>query len=271
MPNHHCCRYQELAPRPKGRRSFLKAVAAAGAVTPFLDRLQADQTRRTAGDRLNVGVVGVGGFGAVSLAAVAQENVVALCDVDLTHLGDARRVFPKAAVYQDFRRLMEHRGLDAVVVATPDHTHAVVAVMALRMGLHVYCEAPLAHTVHEAKVLREEAARARTATQTGFLLHAENAARRGVEVVKSGLLGPIHRVDVWVDRRPEPGRRVAEGAPPATLDYDAWLGPAPRRPYDPSHVHHQWRWWWDFGGGVLADAGSPWFDLVFRSLDLEAP
>jgi len=253
------------------RRELLKRIAAAGTVAPFADVLLADQTKQAPNERLSVGVIGVGGQGAANLAGVASENVVALCDVDLAHMGQAKMTFPKAAVYQDFRKLLDHRGLDAVVISTPDHMHAIPAVTAMRMGRHVYCEKPMAHSVHEVRVMRETAAKNQLVTQLGTQIHAGNNYRRVVEVIRSGAIGPVRRVHVWFSGRPKTGVRVKEGTPPATLDYNLWLGPAPFRPYHPSHCHFNWRYWWDFGNGILGDFGCHYMDLPFWALDLRYP
>jgi predicted dehydrogenase len=253
------------------RRHFLQTSAALGAAAT-LPRDLAAQPRPAAADRIRLGIVGVAGQGGYNLANVAHEEIVALCDVDLNRAAPVRRQFPRARFYEDFRRLLDQRDVEAVVISIPDHMHAVVGVAALRAGKHVYCEKPLAHTVHEVRVMRETAARQGAVTQMGTQIHAGENYRRVVEIVQSGALGPVRRVHVWCSRRPDPGHRAPAGTlPPVGLNYDLWLGTAPYRPYDPSHLHFNWRWWWDFGGGVLADMACHFMDLPHWALGLRAP
>ena len=253
------------------RREFLGQVARAGSVAPFASVLRAEQTQATPNERLNVGVVGVAGRAASNLAGVARENVVAICDVDEDRMGAARKAFPLAKVYRDYRKMLDDDGLDAVVVSTPDHTHAIPAARALRMGKHVYCEKPMAHSVHEARAMTDAAKAHGVRTQLGTQIHAGGNYRRVVEIVRNGAIGPVKRVHVWFGGRPKPGVRVVKGTPPKGLDYDLWLGPAPYRPYDESHAAFNWRYWWDFGNGTLGDFGCHYMDLPFWALDLKYP
>lgn len=253
------------------RRDFLRQVAAAGSVAPFADQLLAEQSRRGPNDKINIGVIGVANRGAANLAGVAAENVVALCDVDANHLDGAKKAFPQAGIHHDFRKLLDDKRIEAVVVSTPDHMHAIPAVMAMRMGRHVYCEKPLAHSVHEVRVMTETAASNKIVTQMGTQIHAGENYRRVVELVRGGVIGKVPRVHVWLTGAVKTGVRVKEGTPPATLDYDLWLGPAPYRPYHPSHLHFNWRYWWDFGNGLLGDFGCHYMDLPFWALGLSRP
>ncbi len=269
----------------QSRRSFLHRAIAAGVLLPaggLLAQEDARKKRREArrnrpvkqdapSERLNLGIIGVAGRGGENLHEVSSQNIVVLCDVDRSRLAEAKKVHPQAHAYTDFRRLLDHTELDAIVVSTPDHMHAIPAYRALKLGLHVYCEKPLAHTVAEVRALRKAAAESRCATQMGTQIHAGENYRRVVEIVKSGQLGEIRRVHVWMGGRPIPGKRVAEGTPPEHVDYDLWLGPAPYRPYHPSHFHYNWRYWFDFGGGILADFGCHFMDLPHWALDLRAP
>lgn len=261
------------------RREFLRRAAAAGAALtaggPKADRLLAADAdtsgSKSPNEKLNLGVIGVAARGRANLDGVAGENIVALCDVDEKNLAGAAESYPRAAKYKDYRQMLERNDLDAVVVSTPDHTHAIPVVMALRQGLDVYCEKPLAHSVWEVRQMREAAAEAGAVTQMGTQIHAGDNYRRAVEIVQSGTLGEIRRVHVWQTNDVRPGKRVAEAAPPAHVDYDLWIGPAPMRPFDPSHFHFNWRYWWDFGGGILADMGCHYIDLPFWALDLRYP
>jgi predicted dehydrogenase len=247
------------------RRRFLQgsAALAASAALPAL------QPRA---DRIRLGIIGVAGQGAYNLSNVRQEQIVALCDVDENRAAGARREFPQARFYQDFRRLLDQNDVQAVVVSTPDHMHAPIVVSALRAGKHVYCEKPLAHSVHEVRVMRETAARQRVVTQMGTQIHAGDNYRRVVEIVQAGVLGPVRRVHVWCSRRPDPRRRAPTPPPvPRGLDWELWVGVAPLRPYDPAYIPFHWRWWWDFGGGVLADMACHFMDLPHWALNLRTP
>jgi predicted dehydrogenase len=225
-------------------------------------------------EKLDVAVIGVGGRGRANLAGVGGQNVVALCDVDANRLGKAAAAFPRAQTFADFRRMLEklHRQMDAVVVSTPDHTHAVAAAMAMRMGKHCYCEKPLTHSVHECRTLIELAARHRLITQMGTQIHAESNYRRVVEIVQAGRIGPVREVHVWHTVSYGGMDRPKDTPPvPRHLDWDLWLGPAPYRPYHPCYVPGSWRNWWDFGCGGLGDFGCHYMDLPFWALKLRHP
>ena len=228
---------------------------------------------RSPNEKLNIGVIGVAAQGAYNLGNVATENIVALCDIDEHRLGAAAEKFPGAKKYADYRRLLDQPDLDAVVVATPDHSHAIPSVWALKRGLDVYCEKPLAHSVYEVRQMRDWAAKKKAVTQMGTQIHAGDNYRRVVELVQAGALGKINRVHVWkdADSRIGQGKRVKEGTPPSYVDYDLWTGPAPMRPFDESHFHFNWRYWWDFGGGTLGDFGCHFMDLPFWALGLRYP
>jgi predicted dehydrogenase len=226
----------------------------------------------SANDKLNIGIVGVANQGRFNLDNVAGENIVAVCDVDDTYLAEVARRFPAAATYNDFRRLIDQKGIDAVVVATPDHTHAVAAVAALKSGRHVYCEKPLARTISEARIVTETARREKRVTQIGTQIHAGSNYRRVVELVQSGAVGPIGEVHVWVGAtyggmdRPQDTPAV-----PPNVHYDLWLGPVAERPYSPEYLPARWRNWWAFGGGALADFGCHFMDLPHWALGLRQP
>jgi predicted dehydrogenase len=192
--------------------------------------------------------------------------------VDENRAKDARPQFPGAKFYTDFRRLLDQKGLDAVVIATPDHTHAPATLRALRAGLHVYCEKPLTHTVAEARLVAETASRHKRVTQMGTQIHAGSNYRRVVELIQSGAIGPVREVHSWCDKAWTGGNRPKETPPvPEGLHYDLWLGPAPYRPYHPTYIPFFWRGWWDFGGGTLADMACHYLDLPFWALGLRHP
>jgi len=264
-------------PPTTSRRELIKTGALAG-VGFWVGLPLASRTVRaqgtTANDRLNIGIIGASGRGEGNLSAVASENIVALCDVDEERLNRVAQRFPHAAKYRDYRKLLERNDLDAVVVSTPDHSHALPAVMAMRQGLHVYCEKPLTHSIYEARVMSECAARYGVATQMGNQGHSNSGARRTVELIRAGVIGPIREVHAWTDRPiwPQGIDRPTEMPPvPATLDWDLWLGPAPQRPYHSAYHPFRWRGWWDFGTGALGDMACHVLDVAFWALDLRDP
>lgn len=260
-------------PKRLHRRQFLHT-AAAGLTGLGVGALAAQEPKAGANDKLHVGVIGVAGQGAYNLGGVAGAgaNIVALCDVDEKRAGKAREQFPQAKFYTDFRQLLDQKGIDAVVVATPDHTHAVATMMALKAGLHVYCEKPLTHTVHEARLVAEMAAKQKRVTQMGTQIHAGTNYRRVVELIQAGAIGPVSEVHVWCGKSWGGGDRPKDTpAVPEGLHYDLWLGPAPQRPYHPAYVPFNWRKFWDFGGGTLADMACHYMDLPFWALKLRHP
>ncbi len=254
------------------RRQFLRntCLTTAGLfiVNPRLRA--ADST--AANSKLNIGVIGVAGRGGDNLRGVSSQNIVALCDIDDNLLSAAARNFPSAKTYNDFRLLLENKEIEAVVVSTPDHIHAVAAAAALNSGRHVYCEKPLTRTVSEARFITDLARRQKRVTQLGTQIHAENNYRRVVELIQSDVIGPVREVHVWVNvsygnkERPQEGRPV-----PPNIHYDLWLGPVESRPYHPEYLPFAWRNWWAFGGGALADFGCHYMDLPFWALDLRYP
>jgi predicted dehydrogenase len=229
-------------------------------------------------EKLNIAGIGVGGRGAGDLAGVSSENIVALCDVDQVRAADTFKRYPKAKRYTDFRVMLEkeHKLIDAVVVATPDHTHAVATMMAIKMGKHVYCEKPLTHSVYEARKITEAAREAKVATQLGNQGQASEKARVLQELILAGAIGDVREVHGWSKRKrfittrgiPRP----KETPPvPTTLNWDMWLGPAAHRPYHPAYLPFKWRGWWDFGTGVLGDIGCHQFSAIFKALNLRHP
>ncbi len=268
------------------RREFTRSVAGA-AVGVFA--APAILRARGLNEKLNIAVIGVGGRGASNRSGVGSENIVALCDVSESALGQASSDHPDARRFRDFRRLYDQaKDFDAVVVSTTEHTHAFATLPALQLGKHVYCEKPLTHSVWEARVIREAAAGAKVATQMGTQIHAGENYRRVVELIRAGAIGPVSECHVWVGRAW--GLQSAEDAAkyhdiavvsdrprgstpiPAGLDWDLWLGPAPARPFHQVYYPGpKWYRWWDFGNGTMSDLGSHWMDLPFWALDLRSP
>jgi len=257
----------------KTRREFLRDAALVGAGL-WIGSGRAPAQVKSRGQKLRIAVIGVSGRGAANLHKVSHEQIVALCDVDERRTGEARKRFPKARFYVDFRKMLEKeaKNIDAVVVSTPDHTHAVATMAALKLGKHVYCEKPLTHTVAECRIVEKTAAEKGVATQMGTQIHAGSNYRRVVEALQTGAIGKISEVHVWVARQWVGGDRPKETPPvPKGLHWDLWLGPAPYRPYHPAYVPASWRGWWDFGGGTLADMGCHYIDLVHWALKLRYP
>ncbi len=254
----------DLDPR-LNRRTFLMGALAAPVLAPSIARAAGP------GEKLKLGIIGVGGRGEGNWSNLTNEEVLVLCDVDTTRVSKAHQVFPSAEVVQDFRRVIDRNDLDGVVISTPDHWHAIPSVWAMQTGKHVYCEKPLAHSIYEARVMQEAARKYKRVTQMGTQIHAGANYRRVVELVQAGAIGPVKRVDVWCEKAPNPVQRTVGTTPPPHLDYELWVGPAPWRPYEPGLVPFNWRWWWEFGGGVLADMACHYMDLPTWALGLRAP
>ena len=270
------------------RRRFLASGAATAASLTF----GAPAILRARGviEKLNVAVIGAGGRGGSNLAAVAgTENIVTLCDVNADNLGRAAEKHPKARTFVDFRKMFDRpQEIDAVIVSTCEHTHAFATLAALQNGKHVYCEKPLTHSVWEARVIREAAAKANVATQMGIQIHSLPNYRRVVELIQTGAIGHVREVHVWVSRAwgwqsPEDAKKHGDlvstqerpkGSSPVPkgLDWDLWLGPAPERPFHEIYFPGpRWYRWWEWGSGTMSDLGSHWNDLPFWALNLKAP
>ncbi len=267
------------------RRRFLRQAAltvGAAHLGPFVVSARA----QSANSRLNLAVIGVGGRGRANLMAMAGEQVVALCDVDRNHLETAARLFPQARKYADFRELLDkEKDLDGAVVSTPDHCHAAASVMAMKRGLHVYCEKPLTHSVYEARVMTQVAAEKKVVTQMGTGAQSSEPHIRSVEMIQSGAIGDVVEAHCWTNRPIWPqgqDRPSGEDPVPAHLNWDLWIGPAPMRPFKDKYaegplkgkpVYHSfvWRGWWDFGTGALGDIAPHITNVVFWALNLGAP
>jgi predicted dehydrogenase len=259
------------------RRSFIGQAAALASGVWISESAYAEPKGRSANDRLNLGFIGVGGRGWNNLQALSGENVVALCDVDSVRASEAFKRFPRPPKYRDFRQMLDReRSLDAVVISTPDHTHAVTARAALQLQKHVYCEKPLVHDMGELDELVRLAERANVATQMGNQGTALSGLKQAAAAVQRGDIGDVREAHVWTNR---PGDYWKQGlstpqskaSPPASLDWDLWVGPAPLRAYDPVYVPFAWRGWRDFGTGALGDMGCHTLNLPWKALCLGAP
>ncbi|MBI4880971.1 MAG: Gfo/Idh/MocA family oxidoreductase [Planctomycetes bacterium] len=263
------------------RRDFLKgaALATAGlaaAGSQACAVLRPGPRRISPNEKLNVACIGVGGRGHDNVHAMSGENIVALCDVDDSMAAEAYAAFPSAQHFHDYRRMLDklERSIDAVVISTPDHMHALPALTAMEMGKHVYLEKPLAHDVFEARRLAETARRYGVATQMGNQGTADPVFRKGVAAIRAGVIGAVRDVHIWTNRPVWPqGMARPDDTPevPETLKWDLWLGTAPWRPYHPSYLPFNWRGWWDFGTGALGDMGCHTANLAFMGLGLGSP
>ncbi len=249
------------------RRGFLKTGTGAG----LLICSSRTAFGFKANEKLNIAGIGVGGQGVGNIRSVAGENIVALCEVDTKRGQPTLKNFPKVKLYQDYRRMLSEmdKQIDAVVVSTPDHTHAVSAVMAMNQGKHVYCEKPLTRTVYEARVMRLTAQKNKVVTQMGNQGSASEGVRRATEWGEAGTIGPVKEAYLWVGDGSGEMKLPADTPPaPKELNYDLWLGPVPERPYHPSYLPFTWRPWRHFGSGGLGDMGCHTGNFLFRCLDL---
>jgi len=259
------------------------SAAAVAAFTIVPAHVLGGPGKKAPSEKLNVAGIGVGGRGAADINACEGENVVALCDVDSRQAGGTFKKFPNAKVYKDFREMLDKEGkrIDAVTIGTPDHIHAPAAIRAMKMGKHVYCEKPMAHTIREAREMARVARKMGVVTQMGNQGHAGEGLRLYYEFIKDGAIGAVKEVHVWTDRAGVPGGRAwwpqgvdrPKDTPPVpeTLDWNLWLGPAPVRPYHPDYVPFKWRGWFDYGCGALGDMAVHNADPAFFALELGAP
>jgi predicted dehydrogenase len=264
------------------RRTFIGRVAKAGVaagVAPLIvpRHVLGGPGYQAPSDTLNIAGVGVGGMGENNIEALAgTENIVALCDVDYEYSADVFDAFPDAATYKDYRRMFDEMGdqIDGVVVATPDHTHAVITLDAMERGKHVYVQKPLTWSVAEARALRDAADRTDVVTQMGNQGHSSNDARRVNEYIRDGAIGTVEEIHIWTNRpiwpqgvpMPEEIQRT-----PQTLDWDLYLGPAPETGYHEAFHPFRWRGWVDYGTGALGDMGAHLVDHPYWALQLGYP
>ncbi|MBV6499273.1 MAG: Inositol 2-dehydrogenase/D-chiro-inositol 3-dehydrogenase [Prosthecobacter sp.] len=232
-------------------------------------------------EKLNIGCVGIGGQGGGvtrDLATFANVHIAALCDVERKHETTMAKAYPGRPFYTDYREMLSaEKGLDAVMVGTPDHWHAPISIAAMKLGKHVYCEKPLAHTIEETRIMAQVAAETKVVTQMGNTGHASEGLRLTKEWIDAGAIGEIGEVHVWSDRPgtfwDSQGRtRPTEKLPvPDTLDWNQWQGSAPEHDYHPLYVPRKWRGWFDYGCGALGDMMVHNADPAWFALDLGAP
>ena len=279
------------------RRQFIKTTGLAGIGYWVAAGAQAQEST-SANERVAIASIGVGGKGGSDTNQAGEVgDIVAICDINEKTLEVKAEKFPKAKKYFDFRKMLEEMGssIDAVTVSTADHTHAAASVMAMKLGKHVYCQKPLTHTVYEARVVRETAAKMNVVTQMGNQGTAEDGLRRAAEIIRAGVLGKVTEVHVWTNRpiwpqgaeailKTEAGRAAALAAlhgktlselpapaVPSHIKWDLFQGPAPERPFDPLYAQFAWRGWWDYGTGALGDMGCHTANMAFMALNLTAP
>ena len=253
------------------RRKFVGVSAAAGAAGYFVNPAAAIEST-SPNERLNLACVGSTNRAGANIAALKSQNIVAIADIDSKLLQQGAAPYSGARKYADFRVMLEKEAekIDAVVVGTPDHTHAPAAAMAMRMGKHCYCEKPLTHTVKEARVLAELATTKKLKTQMGTQIHSLDNYRRVVEAVQGGLIGAVKEAHVWSGAR-YTGGKLKPAQKPDHVNWDLWLGPAPERKYC-SNIHpFEWRRYWDYGTGALGDFGCHFMDLTHWALKLRYP
>ncbi|MDR0995402.1 MAG: Gfo/Idh/MocA family oxidoreductase [Tannerella sp.] len=261
------------------RRDFLKtgAVAAAG-LSILPNRVLGKTFSGTAApsDKLNIAGIGIGGMGRRNLQNMKTENIVALCDVDWDYADKTFKDFPQAKRYKDWRLMFDEMGkdIDAVLVATPDHSHAVVTAHAITLGKHCYTQKPLAHSVYEARLLTRLAKKYRVATQMGNQGNSFDWCRQIAEWIQAGIIGEVYEVHCWTDRPIWPQGLQPSNQKykiPKTLDWNLFIGPAEMRPYEPAYTPWNWRGWWDFGTGALGDMACHIMDPLYWALDLKYP
>jgi predicted dehydrogenase len=267
------------------RREFLKTGTVLGAAAMAIVPRHVLGGPRTIppSEKMNVAGIGIGGMGGANLQNLAEENIVALCDVDHAYAAGTIQRYPKAKLYVDYREMLDkQKDIDGVVVATPDHTHAVISAAAMRSGKHVYCQKPLTHDVHEARMLAKIAKECKVATQMGIQGHSMEGLRLVSEWVAAGVIGEVREVDAWCSLSYYPwghagwssswSDRPKETPPlPAGLNWDLWIGPAPMRPYHRAYHPATWRCFWDFGCGMMGDRGAHTLDPIVSALRLGPP
>lgn len=258
------------------RRVFLKNSALAASSIAFLSSAS---WARVKADRLRTAHIGVGGMGFEDLKSISSHKLVdvtALCDVDANNLSKAAKLHKSAKTFSDYRRLFDQigKGIDAVIVSTPDHTHAPASVMAMEMGKPVYCQKPLTHHVSEARAMRKMAADKNLITQMGIQIHSWKQYRGTAQLIQSGIIGKVHTVRAWSNKNWGFDGQAPTGSDPvpSTLDWNLWLGTSPERPYKDGYYHPgNWRKILDYGCGTLGDMGVHIFDTPYTALALDVP
>lgn len=252
------------------RRTFTKQAALAGAATAL-------SSKRVLGanERIRVGFIGLGNRGDQVLDGFLvhkDAEVVAICDLYQPYLDfAAKKIGAAPKQYHDYRKLLDQKDVDAVVVATPDHWHAIPSILACQAGKDVYCEKPLSYRIAEGRAMVEAANKYKRVTQMGNLIHASENYHRVVEIVQSGVLGTISKTRVWMAADRRGLGSPSDTSPPEGCDYDFWLGPAPKRPFNENRFLFNWRYFWDYGGGILCDFCCHIVDPVHWAMGVDYP
>lgn len=266
-----------MSKNKSSRRKFIKQTAAAAAGITIVPRHVLGGVGYTApSDQLNIAGIGVGGMGRANLRAMESQRIVALCDVDWRYSQKTFDDYPDAKQYKDYRKMLDEMGddIDAVVIATPDHTHAITTAESMLRGKHVYLQKPLTHSIYESRYLTQLAEKTGVATQMGNQGHSGEGTRLFAEWIRNGEIGDPVEAHCWTNRPiwPQGLERPAEEPNiPETLDWDLFIGPAKYRPYNPAYTPWNWRAWWDFGTGALGDMGCHIMDPIYFALDLGHP
>jgi predicted dehydrogenase len=257
------------------RRTFVGGMATVAGITLVPRHVLGGVGYTSPNDKLNIAAIGAGGMGAGNIERCAAENIVALCDVDDRRGANTYEKYPAAKTYRDFRVMLEkQKDIEAVIVATPDHTHAVAAMAAMQLGKHVYVQKPLTRAVGEARLLTEAARKYKVATQMGNQGHSGEGVRLISEWIWDGAIGPVREVHCWTNRPvwPQGISRPRDTPPlPDELDWNLWVGPSRMRPYHPAYLPFNWRAWWDFGCGALGDMACHVMDAAYTALKLKYP
>lgn len=261
------------------RRTFLASTIATGTGLTILP--SGTLAGNGAGGKLNIALIGAHGRGKQHYHDLKTQNIVALCDVNANNMALAVKQFPNAKTYVDWRKCVDHPGLDAVVICTTDHTHAFVAIWAMNRGLHVYCEKPVGESVYEARAVRDVYLKNKDklATQHGTQRHASSNFDRVSEMIKGGAIGDLKDVHTWGSRtHDKTAYPKGDGQPPAHIDYDLWIGPTQWHPYSPEYFTGrtganclQWNMYHDFGSWQVGDMGSHTMDLAWNAIDADRP
>jgi len=261
------------------RRKFIRDSAIVGGSFFIVPRHVLGRGHVAPSDKLNIAGIGVGGMGEGDLLAFAKSpkvNIVSLCDVDDRMSVKSRAGFPKATYYKDFRVMLEKekKNIDACSISTPDNTHAVATLAAMKMGKHVYTQKPLAHDIYEARILTEAASKYKVVTQMGNQGGSRDGVRVAKEMYMAGLIGDVHTAHAWTNRPVWPqGIPTPKGKfeVPKELDWNLWLGPAKEIEYNPAYLPFNWRGWWAFGTGALGDMACHIMDPIYRILPINHP
>ncbi|MCK4887323.1 MAG: Gfo/Idh/MocA family oxidoreductase [Planctomycetes bacterium] len=262
-------------PRFISRRKFIKSSSLFGLFSIFPACVLVKPGQAAPSDKLNIAAIGFGGKGPYNIKSMASENIFAVCDVDSRHIAKGVKAYPSAKGYSDYRKLFDkEKSIDAVMIATPDNTHAIITMAALERGKAIYCEKPLTHDVYEARKVAQAAKKAGVATQMGNQGMASEKMRIVREMIEDGAIGDVREVVYWTDRPVWPQgmlRPKDSAAVPSYLNWDIWQGPAADRPFHSSYLHFVWRGWQDFGTGTMGDIGGHLFGGIFYTLGLRPP